>query len=342
MPLHNRRIAARRITAPTASVAPPHALRAASRPVLGLLLLLLPAAVPAPAQTGKSTLQEHPIEELRRTQPTDAEEYDLGPGDEIKLSVLGRPELSGTHVLGPDGRITLPIAGSVAVGGLSRDAASQAVTKALLAFYTEPVVSIQITHYGANRILLLGAVEHPGVLYFDATPTLLEAITRGGATGAVSDKARRMPMHCIIYRGNDQIGTVNLKDVFRSGDIRLRRNDIVYVPGDQERLISVLGEVKSPGPVPLKDESTLASLLADAGGLTDAAGNANVQIIHPDSGAIRQITFKDLLTPRGKDVTLEIGDIIYVPKSGIAKVGYVLQQLSPAAQIGTIGTLVSR
>ena len=306
----------------------------------GLLLLHLSA----PAQSGQQnpTLQQHPIEELRRTQPTDADEYALGPGDEIKFTVLGRPELSGTHILGPDGRITLPIAGSIAVGGLSREAASQASAKALLAFYTEPVVNIEITKYGSNRILLLGAVEHPGVLYFDGTPTLLEAITRGGATGALSDKSRRMPMHCIIYRGNDQIGTVNLKDVFRTGDIRLHRNDIVYVPGDQERLISILGEVKSPGPVPLKDESTLASLLADAGGLTDAAGNAAVQIIHPETGAVRQITFKELLTPRGKDVTLQVGDIVYVPKSGIAKVGYFLQQLSPAAQMATIGTLVGR
>ncbi len=287
-------------------------------------------------------LQEHPVDQLRRTQPTDGEHYELGPGDEIKLTVLGRPELSSTVALGPDARIAIPVAGSVPLNGLSTEAAAAAVAKALLPFYTDPVVSIQITKYGANRILLLGDVEHPGVLYFDGTPTLLEAITRGGASGSIGDKARRMPMHCILYRGTDQIGTINLKDVFRSGDIRLRRNDILYVPGDQERLISVLGEVKSPGPVPLKDESTLISLIADAGGITEAAGNPTVQVINPTTGAVQRIAFKDLLTQRGKDVTLAVGSIVYVPKSGIAKVGYVLQQLSPAAQMATIGTLVGR
>ena len=52
----------------------------------------------------------------------------LGPGDEIAVSVAGRPELSGSHIVGPDGRITLPVVGTVVVGEKSRDDAAQAVS----------------------------------------------------------------------------------------------------------------------------------------------------------------------------------------------------------------------
>jgi polysaccharide export outer membrane protein len=286
-------------------------------------------------------LQQNPLAELVNTQPGEGEEYELGGGDVIDVAVVGRPELSGQRLIGPDGRITMPIVGSVSVGNMSRDAAAAVIENALGKFYVKPVVTLQVDKYGSNQVSILGDIEHPQVLSFDGPPTLLEAITRGGKLIG-SDKTQRMPTTCIIYRGRDQIGTINLKDAFRMGDVRLRRNDVVYIPGDQERLISVLGEVRSPGPFPLRDESSVISLITDAGGITPEAGNPDVQIINPATGTIQRVSFKDMLRNRGKDVTLAVGDIIYVPRSGISHVGFFLQQIAPAAQIGTIGSLATQ
>jgi polysaccharide export outer membrane protein len=299
------------------------------------------AQAPSGSSPAASGLQQHPIEALRASQPPDADEYELGSGDEISVSVIGRPELSGPHIVGPDGRITMPMAGPVDIGGLSRDAAGRAISDALKNLYTSSVVTIQVTKYSSNKILLLGDVQHPGVMYFDGVPSLLEAVTRGGALLG-NDKVQRMPTTCIIYRGKDQIGTVNLKEAFRAGDIRLHRGDIVYIPGDQERLVSVLGEVKNPGPIPLRDDSTLVSVLTEAGGITQSAGNPTIQIINPTTGTIQKVAFKDLLTVHGRDISMAVGNIIFVPRSGIANVGFFLQQISPAAQIGTIGSLLAR
>ena len=49
------------------------------------------------------------------------EVYRLGEGDEITLDIWGRPELSGKHEIGPDGRITLPVVGSIRISGLTRE-----------------------------------------------------------------------------------------------------------------------------------------------------------------------------------------------------------------------------
>ena len=51
-------------------------------------------------------------------------------------------------------------------------------------------------------------------------------------------------------------------------DLRLRRNDVVFIPAQQEVFVSVLGDVGHPGAIPLTPESTLTSVLAQSGGLS--------------------------------------------------------------------------
>lgn len=295
----------------------------------------------APATTPQeSGLQRHPLD-FESSQPDPHEEYLLGGGDDVIVSVSGRPELSGPHVIGPDGRITMPVIGTVDIGEKSRDDAAKAIDTALAKYYSGEMSStVQVTKYGSNHILLLGAIEHPGVITFDQPPSLLEAVTRGGPV-VNPDHTTQTARKCIIYRGDDKVMNVNLSDRFDSrralNDIRLRRNDIVYVPEDQESLISVLGEVAHPGPVRLRGNSTLITLLSDAGGITEKAGNPLIQIVTPSTGKTQTIHFNDLLKPpAGSDIALHDGDIIFVPRSGLAKAGFFFQQISPIIGIGTI------
>lgn len=310
-----------------------------------------PTTPPGPTQTTIATtnqtvggLQHRPTE-IEDTQPDAHEAYLLGAGDEIVVAVAGRPELSGAHIVGPDGRITIPGVGTVAVGEKSRDDAAHSIDEALGKNYSGTMSStVEVTKYGSNHILLLGAIEKPGVITFDQPPSLLEAITRGGPV-LNSDRTTQTARKCIVYRGNDQVMNVNISERFDGrralNDIRLRRNDVVYIPENQESLVSVVGEVTHPGPVRLNQNSTLISLLADAGGITERAGNPTILITEPSTGRIQQIKFKELLTLHGgSDVTLHDGDIVYVPRSGVARTGYLFQQIAPLVGVGTIFTVV--
>jgi polysaccharide biosynthesis/export protein len=307
----------------------------------------LTPSTPAPASSfGNSyaDLQRRGVD-IESSQPDPHEQYLLGGGDEINVTVTGRPELSGNHILGPDGRITLPMVGSVDLGDKSRDDAAVAIDDALGKYYSGKVFStVQVTKYGSNHILLLGAVEHAGVIPFDQPPTLLEAITRGGS---LSGSKGGTPKRCIVFRGQNQVMNVNISDRLDGqkalNDIRLRRNDIVYIPANQESMISVLGEVTHPGPVELEPRATLASVLADSGGITPQAGNPEILIVEPSTGRRQQVKFKELLKLQGgADVTLHDGDIVYVPRSGLATVGFTLQQIAPLTQLGSIATIATR
>ena len=128
---------------------------------------------------------------------------------------------------------------------------------------------------------------------------------------------------------------VELKKLMNSGnglaDMRLRRDDVVYVPYADERYVSVLGQVQKPGAVILTDNSTLASVLANAGGFTIQAGNRpHIQIVDPASGTSREVSMKDILNPaKTTEVTLRPGEIVFVQQSGFARFAYALQAINP-------------
>jgi polysaccharide export outer membrane protein len=149
-----------------------------------------------------------------------------------------------------------------------------------------------------------------------------------------------VPERCAIYRGSDKVMWVDLKGLLDSGDaladLRLRRDDVVYIPSMQDRYVSVLGQVQHPGALQLESNSTLAKLIAQAGGLTDGAGRyPDIRVISPTTGTTRVISFKSVLQPASLDLTLKPGDIIFVPQSGFNRVSYVLEKLSPLVSIFT-------
>ncbi|WP_420236780.1 polysaccharide biosynthesis/export family protein [Telmatobacter bradus] len=300
-----------------------------------LSLVAQQAAVPADPQ-----LKQNPLDTLRNFQPSADEEYRLGRGDEITVGFAGRPDLQAKLVIGPDGRITLPLAGDLPLAGKTRAEAAQAIETALASYYQNLTVQVTVTRYTANRVLVLGAVTTPGLVSFEGTPTLLEALSKAGISTAPG-KPAQIPERCAIYRGQDQVVWVELKKLIDSGsslaDLRLRRDDVVYVPSLSENFISVLGEVQKPGAVPLTSSSTLSSVLAEAGGFTAKAGNRpHIQIVDPAGGTSRVVSFNDLLNPaKALEVTLKPGEMIFVPQTGFARGTYVVERLGPLITAGT-------
>lgn len=296
-------------------------------------------------QAPDPVLKPNPLEALRKFEPPADEEYRLGRGDEITVDFAGRPELQAKLVVGPDGRITLPLAGDLMVANLTREQGARKIEQALAPYYTNLSAMITVTKYTANRVLVLGAVDHPGPVTFDGNPTLLEAITRGGLPTVGPDKRPQIPDECKIYRGSDQVMTVQLRSLVDSGnplaDLRLRRDDVVYVPDPAERFVSVLGEVNHPGAVALLSNTTLPKVLADAGGITEKAGSKpKIEIIDPSTGTRRTVQFKELLDPtKTLEVTLKPGEIIYVPQSGFYHATWYVERLNPFAELATLAAV---
>lgn len=291
------------------------------------------------AEPPEPELKADPTTVLRDFEPSADSEYHLGRGDAITVDFSGHPEMQAKLVVGPDGRISLPLAGEVQLDGRTRSEAGQAIEAAMGAYYKNMSAHVTVTQYTSNRVMVLGAVEHPGVVSFEGTPTLLEAITRVGVMQSGTNRIGQLPEECAIYRGSDQVAWVNLRSLIASGNamanMRLRRDDVVYVPSLQERFVSVLGEVQHAGPVALMHNSTLASVLSEVGGITDHAGNnPRIQIVDTETGTSQFMKYEDLMRP-GKmlEITLKPGEIVYVPRSGFYKATYVMERLNPLVSV---------
>lgn len=278
------------------------------------------------------------------------QDYKLGCGDEISVSVMTRPELSGKHVIGPDGRITLPYAGSIVVADLTRDAAAADIRTALAKYFVDPAVVVGVDVYSSDHVLVLGAVEHPGLMTFDEPPTLLSVVSRAGSavqvSSAIQSKPTGVPERIAVYRGNKSILWVDFKKLLEDGNpmvqMRLQRNDVIYVPSPNERYVSIFGEVLHPGLVQLQDDSTLAQMLAEVGGVvTDRSGRLpKIQIIHDFKGSTEIVPYEDILKSKPISLKLQAGDIIYVPQSTFERVAVTFEKISPLISIATIGTLI--
>jgi polysaccharide export outer membrane protein len=330
------------------------------------LLCLMQAASCSFAQTGmyQGSVKQYSADVLKDFEPSPNQEYELGDGDEITLTVPDRPELSGKHTIGPDGRITLPLIGEVRLTDRTRTEAASDVRDALSKYYQNiSGVTVSVDHYTSNRILLLGAVDHPGVMSFENAPTLLEVLSRAGITGSANQVQplpttgprdqpafTSIPELCIIYRGEQTAVEIQLRKMLsggnRSADVRLKRGDVVYIPGEHA-YVSVMGSVLRPGLIRLETTSTLSQLLAQAGGLGERSGvNPQIYVIHPASlnapGTIMTLNFKEVLEAKPLHTEFRSGDVVFVAESGFNHVADVLQKISPLINLVTVAALIGR
>lgn len=266
--------------------------------------------------------------------------YRLGAGDRLTVEVWGRPEVSGSHVVGPDGRISLPLVGTILLADITREEAARDVRGMLSAYYQRPSVVLRIDEYTANRVTVLGRVQNPGTIQFEEQPTLLEALARAGSLPVIDKEATLT--RAAIFRGREQVAWVDLRQLLNrvnpSYNLRLRPGDLIYIPDSSDTMVYVMGEVHRPGAYRLTPDMALLDALAQAGGPTEDADPSKIMIYRPEQQAIQATPLRAIVTAERKmNFSLEEGDVIYVEKRGLARTGYTLRQLLPGLSFMTFG-----
>jgi len=129
-----------------------------------------------------------------------------------------------------------------------------------------------------------------------------------------------------------------LKGTDLSLNIALHRNDLLVrcqTPDDE--LVYVMGQVKNPGPYPLTANMSFLEALARAGGPNDSAQQGKIVLARPSKHSEQIVDLESDIQKSGTNYQLEPGDIVYVPKSGLAKLGYVMQQINPITSMVLFG-----
>lgn len=109
------------------------------------------------------------------------EEYRLGPGDQLRVTVFNEEDLTGQYLVGSQGTIAYPLVGEVRAAGLTVMEFTQTLQTALQTFVRNPNVSVEVANY--RPFFILGEVQRPGTYPYSAGLTVLNAVaTAGGFT----------------------------------------------------------------------------------------------------------------------------------------------------------------
>lgn len=243
-----------------------------------------------------------------------AQDYVIGEGDLLKITVYDNPDLTSEPRVGGDGRITFPLIGEVTVSGLSSAEAQKRIAELLSnGFIKKPQVSVFITEYKSKKVTTLGEFTKPGLVELRGNATLMEVISNAGgltANGAETLFIQRKILKPEGGRGDDITITVDLIKLLEKGDIAanimVMDGDSIYVP--RAAFVYVTGEVKTPGAYKITKGLTVLRSITLAGGFTQKAWKGRTNIIRKSEKGEAQIDarMEDLVMP---------DDVIVVPES---------------------------
>lgn len=108
-------------------------------------------------------------------QQSGLEDYRLGSGDKVRLTVFNEPTLSGEFTVAASGTLSFPLIGDVPAVGISTSDIALTVQKRLAEGYLrDPKVNLEIISY--RPFFILGEVKAPGQYPYSSGLTVFNAI----------------------------------------------------------------------------------------------------------------------------------------------------------------------
>ncbi len=225
------------------------------------------------------------------------------------------------------GMVRLLVAGLVCLAGLPGGTGAWADDASQACGVARPAQAARLAVHGS--VCILGAVDRPGGYEWRAGVSLLDVLDWAGGSTPQADltrielsvpgvrPARRFDLAAFLKEGG------RLSDVpeLSAGAIvtvpRQSQNTLPLRPYADVRTVHVVGAVRRPGPVTLDGPAPFLDVLAQAGGLSDAADVGNIRIDHEGRGAagVSRIDLAALFET-GESRALPAvapGDTIFVP-----------------------------
>ena len=202
------------------------------------------------------------------------ESYQLGPGDEVVITVWGDTKLYYTLQVNRDGNLQVPDVGPVSAYGYTVQQFRERLLKKLSTIYSglkegvsgaNAFLDVSIGKLRTIQVFVLGEVERPGGYALSSMSTTLHALYLAGGpnkNGSLRNvQVVRSPKSPIVFDLYDYI----IKGS-KANDTRLQNGDVVFVPPAGKR-VAVAGNVVRPAIYELGEKETLSGLIELAGGL---------------------------------------------------------------------------
>ncbi|MHB9799769.1 polysaccharide biosynthesis/export family protein [Pseudomonas sp. MT3] len=289
-------------------------------------------------------------------------EYVIGAGDVLLVTVWDHPELTSPgstqqmeangRVVGADGNIFFPYAGTVAAEGrtptmLRGELARRLARKGIV----DPQVDVTVLRYASQHVVMSGAFQNGGQMELNNTPTtLVQAVSKAGVIAGEAD------LSGLTLRRGGREYLIDVDALNRTGStlsgIYLKSGDQIHLPYNDRKKVYVVGEVERPQVVTYRTTGlTLLEVLGSAGGLSpETSDGDSVYVIRAgqlqpsangaQAAVTAQVFHLEAKRPTAfalaRDFAMQPQDVVFIGPANITRWNRFISQLLPSASfIGT-------
>ena len=240
-----------------------------------------------------------------------AEDYLVGPGDVLGISVYDNEDLTTKVRVSTAGTIVMPLLGQVEVKGMTVNAITDKITHLLADGYlVNPQVNIFVEEYRSKKVVILGNVRTPGLIELSGPTNFLELVSKAGGLDKEAGDTATIQRKKMDGKAATVI-VVDLLALIKHGDlsqnIQIRDGDTVFI--SKSGMCFITGEVEKAGTYTCGDGTTVLRLVALAGGFTGKASKSSISVVRIVNKEKKVFKDVDLYTP------LQDNDVVVVPES---------------------------
>ena len=114
-------------------------------------------------------------------------DYELQPGDLLAVTVYEEAELSREVLVRPDGGISFPLIGDIAVAGLSTVDVRAEIETQLAEFIPGANVTVAVQQISGNQVFVVGKVNRPGAYPIYRPLDVMQALALAGGTAQFAE-----------------------------------------------------------------------------------------------------------------------------------------------------------
>ena len=167
-----------------------------------------------------------PVEDCR------AGDYVIAPADVLEISIWGEEELARQLVVRPDGKVSFPLVGDMAVAGKTTTEVKALLEKKIRTFIPEASATVIVSQLGSLQYFVIGKVAKPGMFNVSKTLTVLQALAMAGG---LTTFAQEGDISIVRSYGEKTVRLSFDYNEVKQGrnlqqNILLERGDVVLVP----------------------------------------------------------------------------------------------------------------
>jgi polysaccharide biosynthesis/export protein len=236
-------------------------------------------------------------------------DYVIGPGDELLIRAWGQVDIDYRAVVDRDGAISIPKVGNINVAGIRFQDLQGYLKTAIGRLFRNFELNVAMGQLRSIQIFVVGHAARPGSYTVSSLSTLVNAIF---ASGGPTTKGSMRGIQ--LKRGDKVVTQFDMYDLLvkgdKSKDVPLLPGDVIHIP-PVGQLAAISGSVNSPAIYEVTSNTSLADLVALAGGLAATADGQKVTIERIFDRKVRKVEeFK--LDKDGLGHGVRDGDVVQV------------------------------